>query len=130
MALHAARLIARVLQKGEELLARDVVLAQREGLDGYEVLRPFIFEPPALVGRTAHDETAGGKSDHHGAFWTFLELAILSLLCNSRGLGKQQHRQERQRQESLGQSNHAHPDLSGAHHRMAASLAPMRQSSF
>jgi hypothetical protein len=109
------RLIARVLQKGEELLARDVVLAQREGLDRHEVLRPFIFEPPALAGRAAHDETPGRQSDHDGAFGTFLELAILALLGNARrGLGKQQYRQERQRQESLGHSNYAHPDIRGA----------------
>jgi hypothetical protein len=124
------RLIARVLQKGEEFLARDVVLAQREGLDRHEVLRSLILEPPALVRRTAHDETPGRKSDHDGAFGTFLKLAILSLLGNARGLGKQQHRQERQRQESLGQSNHALPNFSGVHHRMAASPRPMRHSSF
>ena len=108
------RLIARVLQKGEELLARDVVLAQREGLDRHEVLRPFIFEPPALARRTAHDETPGRKSDHDGAFGTFLELAILSLLGNARAdwASSSAARKDNGR-ESLGQSNHAHPDLSG-----------------
>ena len=89
------RLVAGVSQEEEELLASDVVFADREGFDTDIVLRALGVEAPALAWRTAHDEAAGRNPDHHRTFSAFLEFAVgaLSRPCGCRRDGEREQQQ-------------------------------------
>src|SRR6185295_8981617 len=70
-------LIAGLFQEGEELLARHIELAEREGLEGHRVLRAFRVETTALRWWAAHGELPGGDADHHRTLRTLLKFAFL-----------------------------------------------------
>ena len=73
-------LVAGLSQEGKKFLARNVVFAEREGLDGDSMLRTFGVEAPALVCRASHHERPGRYPDHDRALRTFLNFSIFLVL--------------------------------------------------
>src|ERR1700758_5214854 len=69
-------LITGLPQEGQELLAGNVVFAERKGLNGDLMLGALRVKTPSLGVRAAHDEGPGRDSDHHRALGTFLKLTV------------------------------------------------------
>ena len=75
------RLISRVLEKGQELLAGRAVFAQRECRDRDHMLRAFIVKPTWFPAGTSHHERTRRNADHFRTVRTLTKLTILLFAC-------------------------------------------------